>query len=145
VSSDTVVVGAYYTYNKDFKGSAYVFQRDRGGTNAWGQVKHLVSNDLARGDYFGADVSIHRDTVVVSAIYDTVGSNLQQGSAYVFQRHRGGTNTWGQLRKLTASDGATSSDYFGASVAVSGSTVVIGAPLNDLSGKTDKGTVYVFE
>jgi hypothetical protein len=145
VSGDTVVVGAYYTYSKGGKGSAYIFQRNEGGADAWGEVKHLMSNDLARGDYFGFDVAIDADTVLVSAIYDTVGNNPEQGSAYIFRRNRGGINNWGQLKKLTASDGATSSDHFGASVAVSDSTAVVSAPLNDLGNKADRGTGYVFE
>lgn len=144
VSDDTVVVGAYYTYYKGGKGSAYIFQRDEGGTNAWGEVKHLVSDDLARGDYFGSDVAIDGDTVVVSAIYDTVGSNQEQGSAYIFRRNRGGKDNWGQLKKLTSSEGA-SVDYYGASVAVSGSTVVVAAPLNDIESNVDKGAVYIYE
>ena len=46
--------------------------------------------------------------------------------------------TWMQLSKATASDGATN-DNFGISVAVSGNTVVIGAP-----GDAGKGAAYAF-
>ncbi len=144
VYGDTVVVGAWFTYYKDFKGSAYIFQRDHGGSNAWGQVKKIIPNDASRGDYFGAAVAIHKDTVVVGSIYDDVGVNTMQGSAYIFQRNQGGTNKWGQLKKLTASDGA-SIDYYGSALALSGRAVVIGAPLNDVDGKVDKGTAYIYE
>ena len=47
-----------------------------------------------------------------------------QGSAYVFVRS--GTS-WSQQQKLTANDGAAH-DGFGYSVAISGDTVVVGAP-----------------
>jgi hypothetical protein len=48
-----------------------------------------------------------------------------------------------QLAELTASDGATS-DELGYSVAVSGSTVAVGAPLDSVNGFFGVGAVYVF-
>ena len=51
---------------------------------------------------------------------------------------RSGT-AWSQQAELTASDGAAN-DAFGSSVAISGSTVVVGAP-----GKNSStGAAYVF-
>ena len=44
--------------------------------------------------------------------------------------------------KLTASD-AAAGDFFGASVAISGDTIVVGAHLNDDAG-SDSGSAYVF-
>jgi hypothetical protein len=63
-------------------------------------------------------------------------SGDESGSAYVFVRSAG---VWSQDAKLTASDG-TAGDDFGYSVAISGTTVVIGAPL---SGNAT-GSAYVF-
>jgi hypothetical protein len=51
---------------------------------------------------------------------------LYSGSAYIFGRDQGGADAWGQVAKLTASDGA-SDDYFGWSVSIGGDTVVVGA------------------
>ncbi len=48
-----------------------------------------------------------------------------------------------QQAKLTASDGA-GDDLFGNSVGISGDTVVVGAPLADVDGKTNQGAAYVF-
>ena len=50
--------------------------------------------------------------------------------------------TWDEQAKLTASD-AAAKDGFGGSVAVSGNTVVVGAPL-DSEGGWDSGSAYVF-
>ena len=47
-----------------------------------------------------------------------------------------------QIQKLRAADGAEG-DYFGASVAISGTTAVIGAPLDD-DEKENSGSAYVF-
>ncbi|RMD82834.1 MAG: hypothetical protein D6815_08225 [Candidatus Dadabacteria bacterium] len=48
-----------------------------------------------------------------------------------------------QLAKLLASDGR-GGDTFGWSVAVSGDTVVIGAPLKNIAGNSAQGAAYVF-
>ena len=45
--------------------------------------------------------------------------------------------------KLTASDGA-SGDSFGASVSISGNTVVVGAPDKSINGNEAQGAAYVF-
>jgi FG-GAP repeat len=51
------------------------------------------------------------------------GKNSSTGAAYVFVRS--GTS-WPQKAKLTASDGSAG-DYFGNAVAISGSSVMVGA------------------
>jgi hypothetical protein len=52
--------------------------------------------------------------------------------------------TWSQQAKLTASDGAAL-DQFGHSVAVSGSTIVVGAPHHPFSlAGNGLGAAYVF-
>ena len=47
-----------------------------------------------------------------------------------------------QLATLTNSD--ASADVFGSAVAISGSTIAVGAPLESVGGTTDAGAVYVF-
>jgi len=143
ISGNTVVVGAMY--NDDVpsdSGAAYVFERGLGGPNNWGEIKKLTAGDAAQGDHFGASVAISGDTVAVGAYFDSdVG--LMSGSAYVFARDHGGTGNWGEVKKLTASDAAMG-DLFGATVAISGSTMVVGAVGNEDVGDSS-GTAYVFE
>jgi hypothetical protein len=126
VTGDTIVVGAYG--DDDYAGSAYVFSYDGAG---WRQVGKLIADDAARSDFFGVSVSVNGDTVVVGAY----GDDYDAGSAYVF-RHDGAG--WTQVAKLTASD-ATPFTLFGISVAVSGNTVVVGAPYSRAVG-----SAYVF-
>ena len=80
----------------------------------------LTAVDAAAGNYFGDSVAIDGDTVVIGATGAGTG-----GAVYVFRTTDGGA-TYVQVAKLTASDGAAS-DYFGTSVAIDGSTVVVGA------------------
>ncbi len=139
ISGDTLVAGADLDdigANAN-QGSAYVFVRS--GAN-WSQQTKLSAKDGAANDWFGASVAINGDTVVVGANRDAVSANANQGSAYVFVRD--GTS-WSQQAKLTASDGAAN-DWFGASVAISGDTVVIGASGDDNSANMNQGSAYVF-
>jgi hypothetical protein len=136
ISGDTLVVGAD---EKDSnKGAAYVFGRDKDGTNQWGQVKKLTASDGAADDRFGLSVAIDGNTAVVGAY----GNNTNRGAAYVFYQDEGGADQWGQVRKLTASDGVAD-DWFGMSVAISGDTIVVGAHKHDGQGN-DSGSAYVF-
>ncbi len=143
VSGDTVVVGAN---DEDSAGSgtgaAYVFRRNHGGADNWGEVKKLIASDAQGGDNFGWSVTVSGDTVVVGAYVEDAGGSAA-GAAYVFQRNQGGTDNWGEVKKLTASDAETG-DLFGISVAVSGDTIVVGAWVEDAGG-SDAGAAYVFD
>ncbi len=154
VSGSTIVVGADLEdqdasggNSRSAAGSAYVYEKS--GTT-WGQTQKLTASDRANEDQFGISVSVSGSTIVVGAFLEDqdasgINSRTDAGSAYVFEKS--GT-TWGQTQKLTASD-RTTGDYFGASVSVSGSTVVVGAYLEDEDASggnpiTDAGSAYVF-
>ena len=51
--------------------------------------------------------------------------------------------TFTQQQILNASDGA-GDDYFGSSVAMTGDTVVVGAPFDDILSNANRGSAYVF-
>ncbi len=150
VSGDTVVVGAHAEdsstmgvnstpndiYLNFEAGAAYVFVRS--GTN-WTQQAYLKAHQVNREDYFGYSVAVSGDTVVVGANGEdssTTGVNsmpnenvASAGAAYVFVRN--GT-AWSQQAYLKAHE-VNANDVFGTSVAVSGETVVVGAPWEDSS------------
>ena len=135
VSRDTVVVGAG---GVGLGGSAYVFARSGG---AWREQATLTAgDDAAVGDKFGYSVAVSGELVVVGAHLDDVGSNPNQGSAYVFIRDG---ERWNRLANLAASDGAAD-DNFGFSVAASADTLVVGAWHDDVDGNADQGSAYVF-
>jgi hypothetical protein len=139
VSGSTAVVGApWKTVGSNFRqGAAYVFVQT-GGT--WTQQTELTPSDGASGDGFGVSIAITGSTAVVGAPYHTVGSNSYQGAAYVFVESGG---TWSQEAELIASDGGAR-DYFGGSVALSGSTAVVGAPGKTVGSNSEQGAAYVF-
>ena len=153
LSGDTAFVGALS--NNDAcpdniscnSGSAYIFQRDFGGPDNWGEVAKLTASDAAKFDSFGAAVSLSGDTALAGATQDD-DDGPQSGSAYVFQRDAGGADNWGQVVKLTATD-ADWVDNFGVSIALDGETAVIGAWLDDEACPEDpdcnSGSVYIFD
>ena len=49
-------------------GSAYIFKKDEGGTDNWGEVQKIVANDRNTNDEFGWNVGISGDYAVVSSI-----------------------------------------------------------------------------
>ena len=78
ISGDTAVVGV--PEKRVDSGVAYVFSRDWGGPNAWGEIARVTALDGAIGDDFGAAVSVSGDTIIIGA--PQIG-NAQAGSAYV--------------------------------------------------------------
>lgn len=130
ISDTTVVVGAFRDDdNGEDSGSVYLFDRTTGQ-----QIAKLLPNDGAQEDHFGHSVAIYGTTAVIGAPSSYHGSGI--GSAYLFD-----ITTGQQIAKLLPSDGA-SGDSFG-SVAISGTTVVVGAQGDDDNGFYS-GSAYVF-
>jgi uncharacterized repeat protein (TIGR01451 family) len=120
------------------RAGAYVFYRNLGGSEAWGQKKKLISSDFNRSDYFGFSSTIYADTIAVGAIGVAIGGDNDRGAAYIFERNTGGADAWGQVKKITADDG-TPGAHFADSLALAGDILVAGAPSNNGSG-----AVYVY-
>jgi hypothetical protein len=140
---ETALVGANIKDNgaNNAQGAAYVYVRSG---NTWAQQTKLVASDGAATDAFGGSVSLSADgnTALIGATSDTVGTNDNQGSAYIFVRTG---STWTQQQQLLSSDGATS-DNFGLSVSLSadGNTALVGAGGDDVAGSLDQGSAYFF-
>ena len=98
-------------------GAAYVFVRS--GTT-WTQQAYLKASDTAAGAEFGSALGISGESIVVGSPLAAGGA----GAVYVFIRN--GT-AWSQQARVQASNSAASS-WFGQAVAISGETVVAGAP-----------------
>jgi hypothetical protein len=128
ISGQTAIVGAPLVAGfGSVTGAAYVYEL--GGNGAWSQVARLEAGSFLGRSFFGVSVSIDGD-------YAVVGAHGGAGEAYVFSRHRNGSNAWGRLTKLTASDSG-SRDRLGNAVSISGGTVAVAAG--------GAGAVYVFQ
>jgi hypothetical protein len=171
LDGDTLIVGAVNedgdasstmaspNENTSNSGAVYVFTRS--GT-AWTQQAYLKASNAGVDDRFGDSVSLSVDTLIVGTVAEdgdatstAINPNenaFNAGAAYVFTRS--GT-TWLEQAYLKASN-AASRDEFGASVAVDGDTMAVGAVFeesaatgvngdqSDNSGP-DSGAAYVFQ
>ncbi len=126
-------------------GAVYVFERSGSG---WAQTAMLkASNAEDNGNLrFGISLAVEQDTLVVGADMESSDASGQpwesqwSGAAYVFERESSG---WVQKTMLKANN-AASYDYFGASVGISGSSIIVGAPSKTIAGKDWAGAAYVF-
>ena len=132
ISGDTAVVGASgQSVGTNFGGgAAYVFVRSGG---VWTQQAELAASDSRGAMEFGWSVATDGTFAVIGA---TSADGIYVGAAYVFVRSG---STWTQQAKLTASDAATG-DLFGSAVAISGSTVLVGAAAK----AAGRGAAYVY-
>jgi len=137
VSGDTIAAGAPGSNNA--QGAVYVYTKPGGGWTDATQTAELSASDGAASDQLGSSVGVSSDTITAGAPQRTVGQHLAQGAVYVWEKPGGGWADGTQTSELTASDGA-SGDDLGASVAVSGSTIVAGSPRRSLN----KGVLYVY-
>lgn len=109
----------------------------------WVQVAEVTADDGGNADQFGWSVGVSGGVVVVGAPFHNVGSNTAQGTAYVFVEASGGWANMTETAELTASDGSANA-YFGSSVAISGTTIVVGAGGTTIGGNPRQGAAYVF-
>lgn len=126
IDGNTIVVGAFQGGNQDL-GAAYVFVKPASGWTNMTQIAELTPSDGEVHDCFGCSVSISGDTIVVGDSALEVNGNLGQGAAYVFVEPSTGWANMTETAELTASDGVSDA-RFGSGVAISGSTIVVGAP-----------------
>ncbi len=87
------------------------------------------------------------ETVAATSSYLASGAPLDDtvatdaGAVYLYEKVG---STWTFRQKITASDGAAG-DQFGTSLAMNGTTLAIGAPLDDIGAAVDAGSVYSFD
>ena len=132
-SGNTIVVGAYG--DDGMRGAAYVFVKPPGGwAGNLGESGKLTASVRAAGALFGLSVGVDGDTAVAGA-HGEVG-----GAAYVFVKPgTGWAGSLTQSARLTPAAGGAGT-LFGWAVAVSGSTVAVGA----YGEGSSRGAVYVF-
>jgi len=141
IDGNTVAAGAVWGGSDN--GAAYVFVKPAGGWTNMTQTAELTASDGAYDDFLGCGVGVSGDTVAAGAPNHTVNGNGWQGAVYVFVEPTGGWTNMTQTAELTASDGGFT-DQLGNSAAISGDTVVGGAPQYEPFGNTGNGKVYAF-
>ena len=125
IQGDTAAIGAQGDDSPagTDTGAVYIFTRT--GT-VWSMEARLTSPDGSAFDSLGSSVALlgSGDRLATGAIGDDTAAGQNAGSVCIFGRTGG---HWSQMGRVVAPDGAPS-DAFGRSVAIEGTTLLIGAP-----------------
>jgi hypothetical protein len=145
ISNNRIVVGAFGV--NSFRGTAYVFgdASDPQSGRSYAQLFILTANDGGRGHRFGESVAIDGNNIVVGARFAPGETNLA-GAVYVYEisdDSNGDIISISQVAKLTASGGKRE-DYFGASVAIRGKFILVGASKVEKGTIVNAGAAYLF-
>ncbi|MEM7246104.1 MAG: thrombospondin type 3 repeat-containing protein [Acidobacteriota bacterium] len=143
LSGDTLVVGARHErVVVSHAGAAHVFERNEGGTDAWGHVARITSSDPNPGDFLGWGAVLDGDTLALGATQDD-DEVLNGGVVHLFGRDVGGEDAWGAVTTLVPPLLAEG-DRMGRYIGLSGNALVVGVNKSDVV-EFDAGLVHVFE
>lgn len=107
-------------------GAVYLYARDAGGSNAWGQVAKVLAAGAPAGAGFGSSVALAGERLAVGAPDAAAAGPLASGSAFLYAPSEEGTD-WKQEQQLVAEQPAEAA-RFGTSVAASASWLAVGSP-----------------
>ncbi|MEQ9379758.1 MAG: hypothetical protein RJP95_02760, partial [Pirellulales bacterium] len=129
IDGGLAIVGAVTDANESGNdaGAAYVFDVTTGA-----ELFKLTASDGGVDQYFGGNVAIEGHLAVISS------GQGPDGAAYVFD-----LTTGSEIFRLQPSDPTGNGDIFGASLAIDGQKVIVGASRHDGAGE-DAGAAYVF-
>lgn len=136
IGTDTLVVGAPDdSESAPLAGAAYIYARVDG---QWVESAKLLAPATGAYSSFGETVATSRQFVVVGAPYDNTHGDAS-GAAFVYARSG---DTWTLQCRLSSTDAAPG-QQFGASLAIDGNTIVVGAYLAQAHDR-NAGAAYVF-
>ena len=106
ISGDTAVVGSPFHDHGDCPegteycsyGTVFVFERDHGGPDNWGESAEIIVDYRDPNQGFGSSLAIEGDTVVVGT--ESSWWPATEGGMYIFEREQNGSNTWRQVAEV---------------------------------------------
>lgn len=104
----------------NYTGAVYLFSLVG---QQWTETQRLQATDRAAGSAFGSAVALDGNTIAVGALGNNQGTKIDAGAVYIFS---GTGQGWSEQVKLSPED-LVADNLFGASVALSGNTLLGGA------------------
>jgi hypothetical protein len=142
LSGDTLVVGAYGAQSA--QGAAYVFQRNFGGPDNWGQTAKLAVPGQGT-PFFGTSVKLNGNDLAIGAPADAYlcpdrPNFCLAGLVYFYHRASPADPSW-VLTNIVRAPNATSQDSFGESIAADDGTFVVSA----FGANNSDGLIYIYQ
>lgn len=120
------------------QGSVYIYFREG---SQWIFKNKLSAIDGSANDWFGWQIAIYGNDLLIGAPLDDINSNNHQGSVYAYVQSGG---SWNVFQKITNNSSPQAYDYFGYSVALHERYAAIGSIGDDINGKVDQGSVFIY-
>ncbi|MBC2845531.1 T9SS type A sorting domain-containing protein [Winogradskyella flava] len=146
ISGSCLVIGAEQgNVAAGYSGSTYIFERDATGT--WNETQEIVASHVASIDKFGKSVAFDGSHILVGAYLKDIGSPGDDGAAFMFEKD--GAGAWNLVAEMYYNEASTS-DYFGYDVAVSGDYAIVGAYSEDedeagMNTLSSAGSIFIFD
>jgi len=145
---NTAVIGApgdnriTHTSGWDY-GSAYVFERT-GSTWAQAEKLNLFDHQESRRmDRFGSSVAISNNTIAIGVPFFDGPVHSDSGLTVIYTRPTSG-GAWTLTKRLIPSE-TSGKGMFGASVALSGKLLVVGAPHESVTNPPSRGSAFIYQ
>lgn len=123
--------------------TTYIFKRDYGGPDNWGQVQKFTGSSAKLGEHYGWSAALSGELLTIGAYWATVGDNEKQGALYVFRAKDEARTEWTEVAILTAPDGQPKEE-FSRALTISDNLLVVGAPYAQVGDNLHQGAAYVF-
>ncbi len=119
-------------------GAVYIFRRDQGGDDNWGEWLRLMPTNAPGAGRFGLSLALCGDLLAVGAPDATIAGG-EPGA--------GASNAWGEIMRWSPAGAGAGDADFGWSVALAGDTLIVGAPRFDTNPGTTarEGMVFHFQ
>jgi hypothetical protein len=135
IFGNTIAVGAYkndvaYGGAEVDVGAVYIFLTSDGG-DSWSQTQRLTIFVPYTSAFFGFDLSLHGNTLMVGASGNEIDPiNGTEGGVFVFRTLDGG-GEWSASQLVIPNQDSQANDRFGHSLSMYGSVAVVGSHLRD--------------
>ncbi len=129
-------------------GAVYIYRRKTGVSNEWEEIKKLTKADqnpllypVTGNEQFGKSIKLYDKWLLIGAPYDGLnGPESDYGEVYRF-KYNG--SDW-EYDYIFSRNTTLANANFGTAIDVNSSYAVIGAPGEDIDGKSNVGSVYIY-
>ena len=143
MSGDYLAVGAHeHGY---YEGAVYIFKRNQGGANNWGEVKRIVPSNLTDRYWFGYELSINNGILAVKCL-DRRNVNNIIGSVCIFLKDQGGADNWGEVDMVYCPEvdpNSENCDVFGRTIELEDGILAVSDEFNS-DYFMRNGALYIF-